>query len=159
MPVSSPSPTRRDLLEQLLLEREQPLRAAVEPPPGLGRLDAAAGAVEELRAEPLLERADLEADGRLRDAEPLRRLREALPLDDGAERSELTRVHKHSIMHWTTLRVSFVGRGFASTGRARRSARSRDAFDLELRSWTSRFALLFGSSRCRSRLAIAARSS
>ena len=48
-----------DLVEQLLLEREHPLRAAVEPQPGLGRLDPAAGAVEELRPEPLLERAHL----------------------------------------------------------------------------------------------------
>src|SRR5207342_29553 len=40
------------------------------------------------------ERPDLEADGRLRDAEPLRRLREALPLDDRTESSQLTRVHK-----------------------------------------------------------------
>ncbi len=65
---------RRRLVEQLLLEREQLLRPAVEPPAGLCRLDAPAGAVEELRAEPLLERADLEADRRLGDPEPRRRL-------------------------------------------------------------------------------------
>ena len=40
-----------DLVEDLTLEREQPLRASVEPQPGLGRLDAAAGAVEQLRPE------------------------------------------------------------------------------------------------------------
>ena len=74
VPVSSPSPSAVELLEELLLEREHPLRVAVEPPPGLGRLDAAARAVEQLPAEPLLERPDLQADGRLRDAEPLRRL-------------------------------------------------------------------------------------
>ena len=83
-----------DLVEELLLEREQPLGAAVEPQPGLGRLDAAAGAVEELRPEPLLERPHLQRDGRLGDAEPLGRLREAAPLDDGAEGGELARVHK-----------------------------------------------------------------
>src|SRR5581483_9605827 len=44
------------LLEQLLLEREQALRAPVEAQSGLGRLDPAARAVEQLRAEPLLER-------------------------------------------------------------------------------------------------------
>ena len=71
-----------ELVEQLLLEREQPLRAAVEPQAGLGRLDAAAGAVEELRAEPLLQRAHLERDGRLRDTKALGGLREAAALDD-----------------------------------------------------------------------------
>ncbi len=46
------------------------------------------------RPEPLLERAHLQRDGGLRDAEPLGRLREAPPLDDGAERGQLARVHK-----------------------------------------------------------------
>ena len=64
----------RDLLEELILEREHPLRAPVESPPCLGGLDPTSRAVEELLAKPLLERADLEADGRLRDAETLRRL-------------------------------------------------------------------------------------
>ena len=85
----------RELVEQLLLEREQPLSASVEAQTGLGRLDAAARAVEELRAEPLLERPHLQRDRRLGDAEPLGRLREAAALDDGAERRELARVHKH----------------------------------------------------------------
>src|SRR5581483_837855 len=84
----------RDLRDDLLLERQQPLRAAVEAHPGLRRLDAAAGAVEELRPEPLLERPDLEADRRLRHPEPLRRLREAPALHDRAERGQLTCVHK-----------------------------------------------------------------
>ena len=86
-----------ELGEQLLLEREQPLRAPVEAAAGLGRLDAAARAVDELQAEPLLERADLQAHRGLRDAELLRRLREAPSLDDRAERCELTRVHKQSL--------------------------------------------------------------
>ena len=38
----APRPGSASSVEQLLLEREQPLRAAVEPQPGLGRLDAAA---------------------------------------------------------------------------------------------------------------------
>ena len=83
-----------ELVEQLLLEREDALRAAIEAQAGLGRLDAAARAVEQLRAEPLLERAHLQRHGGLRDAEALGRLREAAPLDDGAERCKLTRVHK-----------------------------------------------------------------
>ena len=86
-----------DLVDELLLECEQALGASVEPESGLGRLDPPARAIEELRAEPLLERPDLEGDGRLGDPEPLRRLREALPLDHGAERSKLARVHKDSL--------------------------------------------------------------
>jgi hypothetical protein len=65
----------RHLLEHLLLEREQLLGTAVEREARLRRLDAAARAVEQLPPEPLLERADLEADGRLRDPEPLGGLR------------------------------------------------------------------------------------
>ena len=38
-----------DLVEDLPLERQEPLRAAVEPQARLGRLDAAPGAVEQLR--------------------------------------------------------------------------------------------------------------
>ena len=75
-----------ELLKDLLLEREQPLRAAIEPHPGLGRLDAPPGAVEQLLPEPLLERANLQAHRRLRDAELVGGLREAPPLDDRAKR-------------------------------------------------------------------------
>jgi len=78
----------------LLLEGEEPLRAAIETDAGFGGLDAPPRAVEELLAEPLLERADLETDRGLRDTEALSRLREALELDDRAERCELARVHK-----------------------------------------------------------------
>ena len=39
-----------ELVDQLTLEREHSLRPAVEREPGLGRLDAAAGAVEQLAA-------------------------------------------------------------------------------------------------------------
>ena len=88
-------PLTGHLLDELLLERKQPLRAPIEAQPGLGRLDPATGAVEQLRPQTLLERADLQRDGGLGDPEPLSRLREALPLDDGAERRQLPRVHKH----------------------------------------------------------------
>ena len=77
--------------------REQALRAAIEPLARLGRLDAPARAVDELAPDPLLERPDLLAHGRLRDAEPLGRLREAAPFHDHAERCELTRVHKSDL--------------------------------------------------------------
>ena len=82
------------VVEELLLEREQLLGAAVEPQTGLRRLDPPARAVEELRAEPLLERAHLERDGGLRDAEQLGGLRERSALDHRAERGQLTRIHK-----------------------------------------------------------------
>ena len=62
--------------DEVALEREEALGSAVEAQPGLGRLDPAAGAVEELRAEPLLEGAHLEPDGRLGHPEPLRCLGE-----------------------------------------------------------------------------------
>ena len=93
-PVSAPRGVGRDLVEHLLLELEQALRAAVETQAGLRRLHPAAGAVEQLGAEPLLERPHLERDRGLGDTEPLRRLREAPPLDDGAEGGELARIHK-----------------------------------------------------------------
>ena len=83
--------------EELLLEREQALCAPVEPAARIGRLDAPPGAVEQLQAEPLLERPDLEAHRRLGDAELLGGLGEAPPLDDDAERCKLARVHKQSL--------------------------------------------------------------
>ena len=97
VPVELVAALERHVGEHLLLEREQPLRADVEPHPGLGGLDAPPRAVEQLRPEPLLERAHLEADRRLRDAEPLGRLRERSALDDGAERCELARVHEQTL--------------------------------------------------------------
>ena len=54
-----------ELFEEMLLEREEPLCGRVEQAPGLRRLHPAPGAVEQLPPEALLERADLEADGRL----------------------------------------------------------------------------------------------
>ena len=94
-----------DLGDDLLLEREQPLGAAIEAEARLRRLDPSAGAVEELRAEPLLERPHLQADRRLRDPEPFGGLREALAFDDCAERCQLARVHKHSLCRRTALTI------------------------------------------------------
>src|SRR5262249_23291310 len=73
--------------------------AAVGRQPGLGRLDAPAGTVEELRPEPLLERAHLEADRGLGDPESLGGDGEAAPLDHCAERRELPRVHNACLYH------------------------------------------------------------
>jgi hypothetical protein len=89
----------RELLVELMLELEDALSLLVQDEPGLGRLNAAPGAVEERATEPLLQRADLEADRRLRYAQALGGLREALLLDDRHERRQLTGVHKHSL--WT----------------------------------------------------------
>ncbi len=96
-----PFVVRVELLEQVFLRGKHPLSRCVEASPGLGRLDPAAGPVEELAPEALLEGADLQADGRLGHPEPLGRLRKALPLHDGAERSQLTRVHKVSLCNPT----------------------------------------------------------
>ena len=94
-------------LEEVLLGRQEPLCRGVEPLASLGRLHAPPRAVEQLPPEPLLERANLEADGGLGDPEPLSGEREALPVDDGAERGQLTRVHKRSLCKTTrTLRIT-----------------------------------------------------
>src|SRR3954470_4100817 len=83
-----------ELVEQLFLELQQALCGGVEAQTCLGGLDAASGTVEQLPTESLLERADLQADCRLRHAEALRSLRKALPFHDGAECGQLTRFHK-----------------------------------------------------------------
>ena len=87
----------RHLGDELILERQHALRAAIQTPARLGRLDAATRAVEKLRSEALLERAHLQRDCGLRHAESIRCLREAPTLDDRAERSELARVHKRTL--------------------------------------------------------------
>src|SRR5207302_2427176 len=86
-----------DDFEQLLLEREQPLRALVEAEAGFGGDDAPPGAVEELLSDALLERPHLLADRRLRHPEPRRGLREALALDDRTEGCELPGVHHKAL--------------------------------------------------------------
>ena len=93
-PVSAPAPseaTSSSICSSSCSRRWAPRKRRT---PGLGRLHPAPGAVEQLRAEPLLERPHLERDGRLGDTEPLGRLGEAAPLDHGAERGKLARIHK-----------------------------------------------------------------
>jgi len=82
---------------ELTLERQHALRAAVQTPARLRRLDTPTGAVEELRSEALLERAHLERDGGLCHAQAIRRLREAPTFDDRAECGELARIHKRTL--------------------------------------------------------------
>ena len=65
---------RADVGDDLVLERQHALRAAIQAQARLGRLHSPSRAVEELRAEPLLEGAHLQRDGRLRHTEPLGRL-------------------------------------------------------------------------------------
>jgi len=55
--------------DELVLEGEHALRAAIEAPAGLRWLDPAARAVQELRPEPLLESAHLQRDRGLGDTE------------------------------------------------------------------------------------------
>ena len=74
--------------------RQDALRVPVGGAADLGRLHGAAGAVEQRRAEPLLERADGERDRGLRDAELLGGLRERRAVDDGHEGRELPGVHQ-----------------------------------------------------------------
>ena len=85
------------LRDELILESKHPLRAAIQPPARLRRFHAPTRAVEELRAEPLLEGAHLERHRRLRHAEPVRRLGEATALDNRAECGKLARVHKSTL--------------------------------------------------------------
>ena len=85
------------VLDQLLLELEETLRASVQAPPGFGRLDPPARAVDETLAKARLEGANLQADSGLRHPEALGGLGEATPLDDRAKRSELARIHKESL--------------------------------------------------------------
>ena len=80
--------------DDLVLEREHALRASVELPARFRGLDPTPGPVEQLRPEALLERAHLERDRGLRDAQPLGGLGEAPALHDRTERGELARVHK-----------------------------------------------------------------
>ena len=82
-----------NLRDNLLLERQQPLRPPVEAHSGLGGRHAAARAVEELGSETLFERPDLQTHRGLSHTEPLGRLREAPPLDNRAEGRKLPRVH------------------------------------------------------------------
>src|SRR4029079_10456698 len=90
-----------------LLELQHPLRPAIEREPSLRRLDTATRTVEQLPSASLLERAHLKAHRRLCDAQPLSRVREALQLDDGAECSQLTRVHKQTLSAEVTAPARF----------------------------------------------------
>ena len=80
-------------LGELLLEREHALGADQHGASGGRRRDLASRAIEQARAEPLLERAHGERDRGLRDTEVVGGDRERPALDDRDERGELARVH------------------------------------------------------------------
>ncbi len=87
----------REVGEELVLDGQEALGAAVERNPGLSGLDAPPGPVDELLPDPLLERPNLQADRRLGHPEPLGRQGEAPLVDDRAERAKLARIHKRII--------------------------------------------------------------
>src|SRR3954451_19237741 len=64
---------------------------------GLGQLDAARLAVEQLHIELVFERADLLAQGRLLDAEPFRRAGDMALLGNGDEVAKVTQFHRKMI--------------------------------------------------------------
>src|SRR5262249_8782596 len=99
----------RDVGDELILEREHALRAPVQLPAGVRGLDPAPGTVEELRAQSLLQRANLERHGGLGDAQSVGRLREAAALDDRKKSCELARIHKRTL----SVRTSHVPRASA----------------------------------------------
>ena len=78
---------------ELLLEREHALGADQHRAARRGRRDLAAGAVEQARAESLLERADGERDGGLRDAEVVGGVENEPRSTTATKRSELARIH------------------------------------------------------------------
>src|SRR5262245_23634225 len=113
-----------ELVDELPLQLQHPPGASVEEPPRLGRLDAAPRAVEKPASEPLFERSDLQAHGRLGNAEGLRGLREAPLVDDRAERRKLPRVHKETLYGDPRKRACSAERGFARVQLLSPSARS-----------------------------------
>ena len=96
-PVRAPRTVRGDLAEHLLLELQQALGAAVQAQSRLGRLHPPARAIEQLRPRRFSSARTCNETAGCVTPEPFSGLREAPPLDDGAERGELARVHKRSL--------------------------------------------------------------
>jgi len=86
-----------EIIDDVLFELEKAQGAAVQPKAGLRWFHAPPRPVEQLGPEALLERPYLQGHSRLRDAEPLRGVREGLAFDDLAERPQLTSFHKASL--------------------------------------------------------------
>ncbi len=83
----------RQLAGELVAQGEHAQGVAVQHLAAVGRGGAAAGAVDQRRAQHPLERLDLLAHGRLRHPQGIGRSRERAPLDDLDERLQLTQVH------------------------------------------------------------------
>jgi hypothetical protein len=62
-------------------------------------LEPARTAVQQPRSELALERGDLLGDGRLRERQLARGLRERAPVSDGPERQQPSRFHSDSLSH------------------------------------------------------------
>ena len=82
-----------DLDPRLVVERDDLPGAAIEHLAGVGGLDVASRAVEEPGAELALQRAHLQAGGRLGDVHVLGRQREAALVDDLAEEAQVAKFH------------------------------------------------------------------
>src|SRR4051794_31478973 len=91
-----------------------------------GQRDAALRAVEEPDAELLLELADLLADRRLGDVEPLRGAAEVQLFGDGDEVPEMAEFHRWALFTPSAPSAPSAGRG-AGRCRARERARARGA--------------------------------
>ena len=79
----------------------------------LGQSRATTQALEQGRAEFVLENAEATADRRLRAMQPLRRVREAAELGDGHEGLDISDIHRSVFlmrlahtMHWTMIMVA-----------------------------------------------------
>ena len=93
-----------DLDPGLVVEIEDLPGMAVQHLAGVGGRDVASRAVEELGAELALERAHLQAGGRLGDVHELRRQREAALVDNLTEEPQVAEFHNHILCDSSTPR-------------------------------------------------------
>src|SRR4029077_13521092 len=117
---------------------KQPLRSAVEPEAGLGRLDPAAGAVEEPLSDALLEGPDLQTHRGLVDPELVGSLREAAALDDRTEGHQLLRVHKHILLLPFERTAAPPADLRSTTCQTRRGSRTRSSAAIASSRWRRR---------------------
>ena len=85
------------LAVELVREGEHALGVAQDDPAAVGQLNTAPAAVDQRLADVTLERAHLLADGRLADAQRLRRGRERATLVDLGQRAQMADIHKRTL--------------------------------------------------------------
>ena len=90
----SPAPQRGHRVHPVAHRGEQRLGVGQERPPGVGEHAAAPRALEQRRAELLLEQVHAAADRRLGEAERARRAREAAAPHDRHERLDVIELHR-----------------------------------------------------------------